>query len=163
MPKQPPRPRSRRAALPRPRGAPDLEQTMSLPACRVDSTADGILVVNSDGRVTTCNRKFAELGGIPPALLAAGDDERLLDHVTDQLADPDAFRRKVRDLYAHPAVETKDELTFKDGRVFERYSLPQRLDGHIVGRGWSFRDVTDPRPPHAPLPHTPTPLPPALP
>src|SRR5258708_585938 len=145
MPKQPPRPRSRRAAAPRPHGAPDLEQTMSLLAATLDSTADGILVVNSDGRVTTCNRTFAELWRIPAALLATGDDERLIDHVADQVADPDGFRRKIRDLYAHPEVVTKDELAFKDGRVFERYSMPQRLDGHIVGRVWSFRDE------HAPV------------
>jgi PAS domain-containing protein len=72
--------------------APDLEHTMSLLAATLDSTADGILVVNSDGRVTTCNRTFAELWRIPPALLATGDDDGLIDHVADQVADPDAFR-----------------------------------------------------------------------
>src|SRR5690349_14526294 len=146
MPKQPQHRRPPRApAPPRPREAPDLEQTMSLLAATLDSTADGILVVNSDGHVTTCNRTFAELWRIPPALLATRDDERLIDHVADQVADPDAFRRKIRDVYAHPDAVTKDELAFKDGRVFERYSMPQRLDGHIVGRVWSFRDVTDRR------------------
>ena len=145
MPKQP-RSRTSPSARARPKhAAPELEQTMSLLAATLDATADGILVVNGDGRVTTCNRTFAELWRIPPALLATRDDERLIDHVADQVADPDAFRRNVRDVYAHPEAVTKDELLFKDGRVLERYSMPQRLDGRIIGRVWSFRDVTDRR------------------
>src|SRR5258708_34043150 len=110
MPKQPPRPRSRRAAAPRPHGAPDLEQTMSLLAATLDSTADGILVVNSDGRVTTCNRTFAELWRIPATLLATGDDERLIDHVADQVADPDGFCRKIRHLYPTPDLMPQHDL-----------------------------------------------------
>jgi PAS domain S-box-containing protein len=117
----------------------------SLLAATLESTADGILVVDLDGRIVSANRRFVEMWGIPDEVMAAGDDDLALTFVLDKLADPEAFLAKVRDLYADPGAESFDEVVFVDGRVVERYSRPQRLDDEVVGRVWSFRDVTDQR------------------
>jgi PAS domain S-box-containing protein len=107
----------------------------------LESTADGILAVDNKGKVIKANRRFAELWRIPQSLMDAGDDHALLNFVLEQLSDPDAFVQKEQSLYNTDAMDM-DTLAFKDGRIFERYYFPMMMDGAVIGRVWSFRDIT---------------------
>jgi PAS domain S-box-containing protein len=109
----------------------------------LESTADGILAVDSKGeKIIKVNRQFVELWRIPPPLIASGDNRALLDFARKQLSDPDAYLQKTQSLYGTDAV-TMDTLDFKDGRIFERHGFPMMVDGVVIGRVWSFRDITE--------------------
>ncbi|HYT63909.1 MAG TPA: PAS domain S-box protein [Gemmatimonadales bacterium] len=116
--------------------------TVSVLQSTLESTADGILVVDDDGRIVSHNRRFEEMWRLSAQQIAASDSPALIAHVQDQLVNPDAFVAGIRQRYADPESDSFDILNFKDGRILERYSLPLRVDGHVVGRVWSFRDVT---------------------
>lgn len=115
---------------------------MSLLSATLESTADGILVVGIDGKIAGINEQFTTMWGIPDELMATGDDAAVIDYVLGLLSNPAGFVDKVNELYAHPTAESHDVLDFLDGRTFERYSRPQRVGNAVVGRVWSFRDVT---------------------
>ena len=118
------------------------ERTEALRAT-LESTADGILAVSPTGKVTVCNRKFAEMFQIPVTVLESRDHETTLSLVMRQLREPTTFLARVRQKCTDQEAQTDDVIEGNDGRVFERHSEPQRVNGKSVGRVWGFRDVTE--------------------
>jgi PAS domain S-box-containing protein len=121
----------------------EIKHSVSLLDATLESTADGILVVDREGKIEKFNRKFVQMWRIPESILASKDVDRALAFALDQLKEPEGFLKKVRGLYNLPEAESYDVLEFKDGRVFERYLQPQRIGDQIIGRVSSFRDVTE--------------------
>src|SRR5437764_15120177 len=107
-----------------------------------ESTADGILGVNTDGKIVAFNRLFAQMWRLPEEVLASKEDARALECVLNQLTEPEKFLEKVYYLYRHPEEESFDRLLFKDGRVFECYSRTQLIGGDVAGRLCSSRTVS---------------------
>jgi len=119
-----------------------LKESISLLNATIESTADGILVVDHNGKITLYNQKFVDMWNIPTEILKSKDDEPVLYSVINQVKSQDDFLNKIRYLYANPTLISNDLIELKNGHIIDRYSLPHKIGESIVGRVWSFRDIT---------------------
>ncbi len=110
---------------------------------QVNSTLDGIIVVDPKGRKILQNQRAADLFKIPRHIVDDPDDTLQVQWVTDMTRHPDQFIEKVVHLYSHPDEISHDEIELKNGTVLDRYSSPVTgKDGTRYGRIWTFHDIT---------------------
>mgnify|MGYP006290614647 CR=1 FL=1 len=121
-----------------------LQEQEEMLRATLESTADGILAVDNEGRVTSANSRFLEMWGIPEELYESRKDLSMQRWAAERVEDPEGFLKRIRELYGVSAA-VYDEVRFRDGRIFERTSTPLKKGGAIEGRVWSFRDITERR------------------
>ncbi|HVP13551.1 MAG TPA: PocR ligand-binding domain-containing protein [Phycisphaerae bacterium] len=121
-----------------------LQQKTALLEAQVNSSLDGILVVDQNRRKLLVNQRLVEMWNIPRHIATDEDDAPLLKFVVGLNKYPEQFLDKVTYLYDHPHETSRDEIEFKNGMVFDRYSAPVvGKEGQHLGRIWTFRDITE--------------------
>ena len=109
-----------------------------------ETSIDGILVVDDEGRSILFNKRFVEMWNMPQRIVDTRNDEKMLEYALAQLKNPDSFLKKVKYLYSHKNEKSRDEIEFKDEKVFDRYSSALiDQNGKYYGRIWYFRDITE--------------------
>lgn len=124
-----------------------IAESVSILKATLESTGEAILAVDLNNNWLLHNQKFADLWHVPDDISAAkintknGSVEQLYGF--NQIKDSETFSKKVTDLYATPEAQSFDIIEFKDGKIVERYSIPKIINNEVVGRVWSFRDITE--------------------
>ncbi|HEV2692667.1 MAG TPA: PAS domain S-box protein [Verrucomicrobiae bacterium] len=130
----------------RKRGEEELRWKTAFLEAQVSSSADGILVVDGQGKRILQNQRMMDIFHIPEEVAQDNDDTRMLRYVVDQIKNPEQFLERVQYLYAHPDEIGRDEVELVRGTILDRYSSPVRDQaGNYYGRIWAFRDITDSR------------------
>ena len=119
------------------------EEMLTMLRATLDSTNDGLLVIDNDGKILLANPRFKEMWSIPDSLKDSRNTQEALPTVLDRISDPSGFMRLVDELRVHPDKESSDTVRLKDGRTYERYSRPLKAGDFISGRVWSFHDITE--------------------
>jgi PAS domain S-box-containing protein len=121
-----------------------LRSSEDLLRATLESTADGILVVDEKGLPSHMNKRFARILDIPEELIQQRHSESLFEHIGSQMVDPSAFLAKLQ-ARCLTHEESFDIPHLKAGKVLEMYSRPLIRGGSVAGRVWSFRDITESR------------------
>ncbi len=118
----------------------ELQKNISLLNSTFEATADGIFVVDKKGSILTFNNRFLEIMEIPDG---QGKNELSVGNLPDNLDNAEEFIESTKKLIQNPEIKHSDLMKFKNGKVIERWSQPQILEGNVIGRVISFRDVTE--------------------
>jgi diguanylate cyclase (GGDEF)-like protein/PAS domain S-box-containing protein len=120
-----------------------LQKTQAILQATLDSTIDGILVVDRWGAIVNFNQKFIELWQLPPSLLALPDRVQVLKFMVEQLTEPEILIASLDRGSAQLSSYSHDLLKLKNGKIFELHCQPQIIENTTVGRVWSLRDITE--------------------
>ena len=125
--------------------AEDAKQANSRLQSTLDAALEGVLAVDFDGNIVEYNRRFCEIWDLPYQQMREMSDEKAIGLALKQLKDPQQFVSRVEQLYGNAAAVKDDELEFVDGRIIARHTRPQWLEGEVIGRIWTFYDITETR------------------
>jgi PAS domain S-box-containing protein len=124
----------------------DLRVKTAFLEAQVDSSLDGILVVDEQGNKLLQNQHMTEIWNIPPHMAADADDTKQLEYASKQTKNPAQFIARVDYINSHPDEVYRDEIHLANGMILDRYSSPVRDKmGKYYGRIWNFRDISEQR------------------
>jgi signal transduction histidine kinase/CheY-like chemotaxis protein len=123
----------------------ELGLSLAMMKATLNAASDGILVTDGLYRVTAFNQKFVDMWQVPAPVLDCADHRSVATVIAAFFVDRDAFLERIEAIYRSEEPTSFDVLELTDGRVVERQSSPQVLDGRVVGRVWTYRDITQQR------------------
>ncbi len=108
----------------------------------LESTKDGILVINKEGEIINYNKNFLKMWKIPAKMIKKGATDILLEHAKKQLTNGQEFAN-----YLEALANNKNSKNFlalkKNGEILELHSKAVFLNQKDFGRVWSCTNVTE--------------------
>ena len=114
----------------------------------IQATDYGILMTDLQGTDLLCNDRFAVLFGIDPAIVGVLPREEMRRIALSRVKDPQEFSQVIERVYQNPTLVQEDEIevSLPASRIMRRHTAPVYGEaGDIVGRIWTFLDITETR------------------
>lgn len=122
----------------------DSTAVMALFRSTLESSNDGLIIIDNNGKLIDWNDKFFEIAKIPKDALEEGSEEVGLGYIFEQVKDPEKLIFELAEIEQENSFKGDfGEVEFKDGRTIERYTQPLIVNNKPVGRVWTFKDITE--------------------
>jgi diguanylate cyclase (GGDEF)-like protein/PAS domain S-box-containing protein len=109
----------------------------------IESLPEGIVVVDQQRGKVSFNSRFKLIWGLSEENIELLNTRKRFLALLRRVKNPEKFIQRTRELYSNPMAEAHDLIELNDSRIIERYGTPYQVGQAIVGRLWSFRDVTN--------------------
>ena len=103
-----------------------LEHTLSQLRATLESTGNGILVIDWQGKIASMNRLFSKMWNIPEAMLLERKEAEIVELMVGQVVETDACRTRLQEILGN--LDSEEIFHLKDGRFFECKSRTKNLD-----------------------------------
>ncbi|NER37506.1 MAG: PAS domain S-box protein [Oscillatoria sp. SIO1A7] len=117
------------------------DESFCLVQSTLESLADGVLGLSTEGTVTAFNQSLVEMWEIPERIRAVVDSKQWLEFLALQCERAEAIRL-FQAIHGSTEGEKPEILRLKNGRMFDCSSRTQKLGKRIIGTVWTFRDIT---------------------
>ena len=118
----------------------DLKNSLSFIKATFNATAEGIITVNNNNKITSYNDVFIEQLNIPKALFAENNILNPTDYIEDYMQRDPEFSYFFDKIMQHS--ESSFEITTPKSKIIEVSKKDQLLDKQVIGKVFSFRDIT---------------------
>ncbi len=110
----------------------------------INATGDGLLLLDASRRCLWFNTRAAEYLGLTPEDLTNALASELMAKVKPRTEDPATYAEKIEQHFADEDAPHEDLLVLvvPERRVLRRHSSPAWHDGRVVGRVFTYTDVT---------------------
>jgi diguanylate cyclase (GGDEF)-like protein/PAS domain S-box-containing protein len=113
-------------------------------AAQLEASPDALQLVDEQRRVISVNKRYQDLWGLSKSDIQPGADARLQRKAKEKLVKIDSYVEGLEHLFEDTEKTSIEEIEFKDGRFFERYSAPLLgAEGHYYGRLSGLRETTN--------------------
>ena len=109
-----------------------------------ETANDGMLIVDENRQVIVWNQKYLDLFDMPQDIIERNDEKETISYALKKFDHPEQYSAQIEEIYERYLTNYRDEITFIDGTVLERYTTPIfDSDNEYIGRLWEFVDITE--------------------